>query len=210
MSKRKPKPTVFVVDDDEDVRDSLRFLIESAKLKVQAFASADEFLDAYEPDAPGCLVLDVRMPGMGGLELQQRLIDERALLPVIILTGHGDVPMSVRAMKAGAFQFLEKAGNDDDDLLEHIKGAIEHDENLRRRLAEVNETIKRIETLSPRELEVMEMVVAGMLNKQIATELNLAEKTVESHRGNVMKKMAAGSVVDLVRMVLSCQEARQR
>lgn len=208
MSKRKPKPTVFVVDDDEDVRDSLRFLIESAKLLVRAFVSADEFLEAYEPDAPGCLVLDVRMPGMGGLELQQRLIDERALLPVIILTGHGDVPMSVRAMKAGAYQFLEKPSKDD-ELLEHIKAAIEHDEALRRRLAQVNETIKRMETLSPREKEIMEMVVAGKLNKMIATELNLAEKTVESHRANVMKKMEAGSVVDLVRMVLSCEEARQ-
>lgn len=209
MSKRKPKPTVYVVDDDKDMLDSLCFLIESAKLNVQGYASADAFLDAYEPDAPGCLLLDVRMPGMSGLELQQRLIDERALLPIILLTGHGNVPMSVRAMKAGAFQFLEKPCNDD-ELLEHIRAAIDHDAELRRRLSEVNQTIERIESLSRRETQVMEMVVVGKLNKQIANELELAEKTVESHRANVMKKMEAGSVVDLVRMVLACESVRER
>ena len=194
------RPTVFVVDDDAALRESLVFLIESVGLHVRAFDSADAFLAGVTGEAHGCLLLDVRMPGMSGLELQARLGEHGIALPVLILTGHGDVPMAVRAMKAGAFDFFEKPFNDQ-ALLDRINRAIEHDAGRRQSNARMREVAAKLATLSPRERQVMELVVAGRSNKEVAGDLNVSEKTVESHRAKVMLKMNADSVVELVRMV---------
>jgi FixJ family two-component response regulator len=191
-------PTVFVVDDDRAVRESLRRLLTSVGMTVEVFPSAQAFLGARRPEAPGCLVLDVRLPGLSGLDLQQELAKTDTTLPIIFLTGHGDIPMSVRAMKAGAVEFLTKPFREQ-DLLDAIRQAIERDRTARTDRRELAELRRRYDTLTPREREVMAGVVAGLLNKQIAAELGSAEATVKEQRGQVMLKMQAGSVADLVR-----------
>jgi two-component system response regulator FixJ len=198
----KQEPTVFVVDDDEAMRESLTWLIESVGLKVESFASADEFLRSYYPGQSGCLLLDVRMPGMSGLELQTHLREQQLTVPVIIITGHGDVPMAVRAMKAGAVDFIEKPFNDE-QLLESIRNALAIDDRLRDTQSFKAEVASRLSQLTPRESEVMEMVTAGKSNKEIANLLNVSAKTVEAHRAKVMEKMQASSLAELVRLVLA-------
>ena len=198
--------TVFVVDDDDAVRDALAMLIRSVGLKVETFGSAADFLAAYDPEKRGCLVLDIRMPGMSGLELQERLLSLQAVLPVIFVTGHGDVPMAVRAMGRGAFDFLLKPFNDQ-DLLDRIHQALDV-ENARRRELELRRGVEEhIARLTPREKEVMELVVEGLTNKAIAGELGLSQRTVEIHRAKVMEKMEAPSLAHLVRMVLVVRPA---
>jgi RNA polymerase sigma factor (sigma-70 family) len=199
---KAPKPTVFVVDDDEELCDGLRWLLESEDLSVQTHNSAEAFLDAYDPRCPGCLVLDVRMGGMSGLELQAKLAEQGLSTPVIILTGHADVPMAVQATKAGAVEFLQKPA-DDQVLLDSIQRAIELDAQDRERQAANAEFAARMELLTPREREVMELVVAGKANKQIAAEFGVCIKTVEVHRKRVMKKLQVMSTVDLVRTALT-------
>jgi len=191
-------PIVFVVDDDRSVRDSLRRLCTSMGMTVEVFASAKAFLDASRKDVPSCLVLDVRLPGLSGLDLQRELARADATLPIIFLTGHGDIPMSVRAMKAGAVEFLTKPFRHQ-DLLDAIQQAIERDRTARVERQETAELRRRYDTLTPRERDVMAGVVAGLLNKQIAAEFGSAEATVKEQRGQVMLKMQAGSVADLVR-----------
>jgi len=190
---------VFVVDDDAAMRRSLDNLVRSVGLRVEAFASAQEFLRRKLPEAPSCLVLDVRLPGPSGLELQRRMAETGLPIPIIFITGHGDVPMSVRAMKAGAVEFLTKPFRDQ-DLLDAIQQALERDRGARRQRAELDELRRRFESLTRREREVMGLVVAGRLNKQIAVEVGSSETTVKIHRHQVMEKMAAASLADLVRM----------
>ena len=197
MSEKRA--TVFVVDDDASMRRSLDTLLRSVGLDVHLFSSAQEFMQAERPDAPGCLVLDVRLPGMSGLAFQQELAKAGIALPVIFITGHGDVPMTVRAMKAGAAEFLTKPF-DDQVLLDAIDAAIERDRARRRDTAGLAEVQGRYRTLTEREREVMQFVVAGRVNKQIAAELGLSLVTVKVHRGQVMRKMLAKSVAELVRM----------
>ena len=191
-------PTVFMVDDDQAVRESVQFLLDSVGLSMQGFSSGEEFLAVWSPAMRGCLLLDVRMPKMSGLELQEKLRTLEAMLPVIILTGHADVPMAVRAMRAGAFDFIEKPCNDQ-LLVERIQQAIAHDSTSRIDDVRVTDIKARLATLSDREREVMELVVAGMLNKEIAKALTLSIKTVEVHRAHVMEKMAVSCLADLVR-----------
>ena len=195
------EPTVFVVDDDEAMRRSLKWLIESTGMRVQTFDSADAFLRAYAPDWAGCLLLDVRMPGMSGLELQAYLARADHRLPVVIITGHGDVSMAVKAMQAGALDFIEKPFHDE-DLLRSIRRAVEADNQTRAERSQHSAVLARLEELTPREHEVMELVAAGMSNKEIATSLGVSAKTVEAHRAKVMDKMQATSLADLVRMAL--------
>jgi len=190
---------VFIVDDDFSVREALKNLFRSVGLRAETFTSAQEFFAYRRPDIPGCLVLDVRLPGLSGLELQRMLVEARVDLPVIFITGHGDIQMSVRAMKAGAVEFLTKPFRDQ-DLLDAVHQAIERDRSGRARLAEDAELRQRFESLSPREQEVMALVSHGLLNKQIAAELNMSEATVKLHRGRVMQKMGAESLADLIRM----------
>jgi FixJ family two-component response regulator len=192
-------PIVFVVDDDAAVRQSLNNLIRSVGLRVETFASADQFLRHTLPDVPACLVLDIRMPGQSGLELQSELCATERALPIIFITGHGDIPMSVRAMKAGAVEFLTKPFRHQ-DLLDAIHLAIERDRAAMEQRAELAELRARYETVTPREREVMKLVVGGMLNKGIAAELGTMAITVKVQRGSVMKKMKAASVPELVRM----------
>ncbi len=198
----KKEATVFVVDDDDAMRESLTWLIESVGLNVETYASADDFLKSYYPGRPGCVLLDVRMPGMSGLELQGHLQQQQVTVPVIMITGHGDVPMAVRAMKAGAIDFIEKPFNDE-QLLESIRNALSIDDTRRDEQAFKAEIASRLAQLTPRESEVMDMVTAGKSNKEIANSLGVSAKTVEAHRAKVMEKMEAGSLAELVRLVVS-------
>jgi FixJ family two-component response regulator len=201
-------PSVYIVDDDEAVRGSLRFLIRSVGLPAQVYTSAQEFLAAYDRRDPGCLLLDVRMPGMSGLDLQQELNRRGATIPVVFITGHGDVPMAVEAMQQGAFDFLQKPFRDQ-DLLDRVQRALARDAESRARLAARAEIRTRLATLTPREKEVMELITRGKANKVVGAELGVSQRTVEIHRAHVMEKMHASSLAELVRMVLDSEESKQ-
>jgi len=193
------KPIVFVVDDDVWVRESLETLIRDEGWQPETFSSAQQFLDRPRALTPSCLVLDISLPGLNGLELQKRVAVERTDMPIIFITGHGDIPMSVGAMKAGAVEFLTKPFNDE-VLLTAIRQALERSRLALAQEAEMQELRDRYASLTPREMQVMALVVSGLLNKQVAGELGIAEKTVKAHRGQVMQKMKANSVADLVKM----------
>jgi RNA polymerase sigma factor (sigma-70 family) len=191
---------VFVVDDDASVRSSLKFLLSTVGLQVESFGSADTFLHRKPPDAPSCLVLDVRLPGLSGLDFQRELAARNIRIPIVFLTGHGDIPMSVRAMKAGAVEFLTKPFRDQ-DLLDAVRIALERDNRRREQEKEVTDIQRRFDSLTVREQQVISMLVSGMLNKQIAGQLGTAESTVKVQRSRAMEKMHAESLVDLVRMI---------
>jgi two-component system, LuxR family, response regulator FixJ len=197
----KGKPTIYIVDDDDGMRRALTVLITTVGYSPLAFARPSEFLAKYDPGQPGCLVLDVRMPEMSGLEVQQQLNRAGSMLPVILVTGHGDIPMAVQAMKDGAFDFLQKPFRDQ-DLLDRVNAALKQDSENRANVERLADLKHRIESLTPREREVMNLVVDGRANKVIAIDLGLSERTVEIHRANVMDKMAARSVAHLVKMHL--------
>jgi two-component system, LuxR family, response regulator FixJ len=194
---QKERPLVYLVDDDDAIRDSLSLLFQSVGLQYAAYASADDFLEAYDRDQHACLVTDIRMPGRSGLELQQRLNEERAYMPVIFITGHGDVPMAVNAMKSGAADFIQKPFRDQ-DLLDRIHKALAQDSETRQSRAQENVVRERLASLTPREAEVMQRVVNGQANKVIAMDLGLSQRTVELHRARVMHKMQLRSLADLV------------
>jgi two-component system, LuxR family, response regulator FixJ len=198
---RQPGPTVYVVDDDDGMRSALAALLTTVGYKTAIFGRPSEFLARFRPDVPGCLVLDIRMPEMSGLDLQQQLNRGGVMLPVIFITGHGDVPMAVQAMKAGAFQFIQKPFRDQ-ELLDHINHALRHDAENRRDLARRVDVQRRLESLTPRERQVMMLVADGAANKVMAIDLGLSERTVEIHRAKVMEKMGARSVAHLVKMQL--------
>jgi FixJ family two-component response regulator len=196
---KEPDPIVFVIDDEALIRDGIRSLVKSVGLRVETFASAQDFMLAKRPDAPACLILDVRMPGLNGLDLQRKLSEANIYIPIIFITGHGDIPMSVRAMKEGALEFLTKPVRGQ-DLLDAVQKAVAHDRGLRSERVELTEIRQRFESLTPRETEVLNLVVAGLLNKQIAYELGTSELTIKTHRAHVMEKTQADSLAHLVRM----------
>jgi len=196
---RQPDAVIAIVDDDLSVREGLETLIRSAGWRVETFASAQEFLARPRAEAPSCLILDLQLPGLSGLDLQKRMAELELEIPIVFLTGHGNIPASVQAMKAGAVEFLTKPF-DEQDLLRAIEEALERDRRTRRRYAEMRELQGRYESLTAREQEVMQQVVSGLLNKQVAAELKISEVTVKVHRGQVMRKMRADSLADLVRM----------
>jgi FixJ family two-component response regulator len=192
-------PTVFIIDDDRGMRQSIQDLVESVGLHAESFATAEEFLNRKRTNGPSCLVLDVRLPQMSGLDFQRQLAEAGMQIPIIFVTAHGDVPMSVRALKSGAVEFLTKPFRDQ-DLLDAIQQALQRDRAAQQQQAEIHDLQEHYGALTAREQQVMALVVSGMLNKQIASEIGASEATVKIHRGNVMRKMQAGSVVDLVRM----------
>jgi len=196
---KEADPVVFVIDDDALIRQGIQSLVRSVGLRAEIFESADDFMRAKRPDAPACLVLDVRMPGLSGPELQRSLNAANIYIPIIFITGHGDIPMSVRAMKDGAMEFLTKPVRGQ-DLLDAIQKAVDHDRGQRKERAELKVIRSRFESLTPRETEVLHLVVAGLLNKQIAGELGTSELTVKTHRAHVMEKTQAESLAHLVRM----------
>jgi RNA polymerase sigma factor (sigma-70 family) len=200
----EPESIVFVVDDDPSVRCAIERLIGTVGLQVQLFGSAQEFLASKLPNLPSCLVLDVRLPGSSGLALQRQLVEANVQIPIIFITAHGDVPMTVRAMKAGAVEFLTKPFHDQ-DLLDAIHLGLERDRGRRQQEAGLAALRERFESLSPREREVVSMVVSGMLNKQIAAQIGTAENTVKVHRSRAMEKMQANSLADLVKMIQRLQ-----
>jgi FixJ family two-component response regulator len=196
---RSSNAVVTIVDDDPSVRQGLARLIRSVGWTVEAFASAQEFLDRPQVGAPGCLVLDLQLPGLSGLDLQKQMAEAGRDTPIVFLTGHGDIPTTVQAMKAGAIEFLTKPV-DEEDLLRAIEEAIERDRRTRKQNADMRELRGRYESLTPREQGIMQRVISGLLNKQIAAELEITEDTVKFHRGHIMRKMRADSLADLVRM----------
>ncbi len=196
---------VFIVDDDEAVRNSLRLLVRSVGLTATVFQSAQEFLTSYKPAHPGCLVLDVRMPGMSGIELQHELNLRGAVIPVIFITGHGDIPMAVEAMQQGAFDFLQKPFRDQ-DLIDRVQRALEKDRANRSELSQRTRILERLESLTPRERDILALVTSGKPNKVMAADLGLSQRTVEIHRAHVMEKMGASSLAQLVRMTLDMEE----
>jgi RNA polymerase sigma factor (sigma-70 family) len=202
-------PTVFVVDDDPSVRSSLKFLLSTVGLHAEGFDSADAFLHKRLPDAPSCLVLDVRLPGLSGLDFQRELAARNICIPIIFLTGHGDIPMSVRAMKAGAVEFLTKPFRDQ-DLLDAVRVALERDRTRREQERELMTLRQRYDSLTSREKEVISMVASGMLNKQIADRLGTAESTVKVQRSRAIEKMHAGSLVDLLKMIEKLRDPSER
>ena len=197
--------TVYVVEDDEAVRDSLELLLKSDDKPVQTYESASAFLKDYSDQMAGCIVLDIRMPGMDGMELQKKLNEKHSILPIIFVTGHGDVPMAVDAMKEGAVDFIQKPYREE-ALLEKIEAALEQDREQRKSLDEKQEIIRRVKSLTPREREIMDRMIAGQANKVIAIELEISQRTVEIHRSRVMHKMGTHSLAHLVRMVLSVKD----
>lgn len=197
-------PTVFIVDDDQAIRYAMQALMESVGLPYEIFHSADQFLELFSLDKAGCLVLDIRMPGLGGLELQEKLMEQGSTLPIIFITGHGDVPMAVEAMQKGAVDFIQKPFRDQ-ELLDRISEALKSDQHTRAEIDEKSAIMVRLKTLTNREHEVMNLVVTGKPNKVIAYELGVSQRTVEIHRARVMEKMEASSLADLVRMFLACQ-----
>ncbi len=205
QDKQAPTGTIFVVDDDDGMRRALGTLLGTVGYKTALFALPREFLARFKADEPGCLILDIRMPEMSGLEVQQQLNRLGAMLPVIFITGHGDVPMAVQAMKEGAFQFIQKPFRDQ-DLLDHINHALQSDRDNREDVARRAEVQRRMETLTPREKQVMDLVVEGEANKVMAIDLGLSERTVEIHRAKVMEKMGARSVAHLVKMHLTLSD----
>jgi two-component system response regulator FixJ len=205
---KERSPTVFIVDDDEAVRSALRLLLKSVGLAATTLPSAQAFLDSYDPQQPGCLVLDVRMPGMSGLELQQHLNMRGAILPVIFMTGHGDIPMAVEAIQQGAFDFLQKPFRDQ-DLIDRIQRALAKDKLSRAELNERTRIRERLESLTPREREVLALVTSGKPNKVMASDLGVSQRTVEIHRARVMEKMEAASLAQLVRMVMDLDESQR-
>ena len=208
-SDDEARPTVVVIDDDQDIREALQGLLRSVGLRVELFASVPEFLDGTRPDRPGCLVLDVRLPGRSGLDFHDDLVKAKVHLPVIFISGHADVPMSVRAMKSGAVEFLTKPVRHQ-DLLDAIQRAIGHDRARRDEEQFVDRLRTRFDTLTPREREVMKLVAAGRRNKQIATEIGLSEATVKLHRGQVMRKLGVQSLAELVRMADKLELSRSK
>jgi two-component system response regulator FixJ len=198
--KEKP-PAVIIVDDDEAVRSSLRFVFKSVGLAATAYPSAQAFLTAYDPDQPGCLVLDVRMPGMSGLALQEQLNLKGAMIPVIFISGHGDIPMAVEAIQHGAFDFLQKPFRDQ-DLIDRVQRALAKDESNRSSLKERSRIRERFESLTPRERDVLALMTTGKANKVMAAELGLSQRTIEIHRAHVMEKTGASSLAQLVRMAM--------
>src|SRR6202051_3362422 len=195
----EPAPVVFVVDDDASVRRAIKRLVESVGLQVELFGSATEFMSSQRPDAAGCIVTDIRLPGISGLDLHRELVKADDEIPTIFITAHGDIPMTVRAMKAGAIEFLAKPFRDQ-DLLDAIQVALERDRALRQRQADIAILRERLESLTPREREVLPLVVSGLLNKQVAAELGTTEATIKVHRSQLMRKMGADSLPELVRM----------
>ena len=205
--KSEDVPTVFIVDDDRLVRQSIQDLVQSVGLQAESFGTGQEFLKRNLGDGPGCLVLDIRLPHVSGLDFQRQLADAGVQIPIIFITGHGDIPMTVKAMKSGAVEFLTKPFRDQ-DLLDAIQQALQRDRATREQQIEVDNLRKRYGTLTPRERDVMALVVSGMLNKQIASELGASEVTVKIHRGRMMEKMQVGSVAELVRMADKLQLPR--